>query len=183
MIDPATMGWMAAVIDLKALLIRKRNKMRATPQLVMVVDSREFSVIDRLAEMTGTSPEAHNYHTLKEWMQRGCREHCPEAHIHHHDHWSMPPTKRWSVTGVSAATILWNLRSYLVADKPYAEFLDLALRNAATRGQGSGATKAALHRLMRLGWDVPPMLLDELFSVDEVLAHEVGELESAESQG
>lgn len=184
MLDRAAMGWMAAVIDLKALLLRKSNQMRRTPQLVMVVDSRDFTIIDRLSAMTGTKPEASRQQSLKEWMQRGCREHCPEAHIHHHDHWAMPSTRRWSVTGVSAATILWNLRTMLVSDKPYAEFLELALRNAAVRGQGSGATRQALRRLMTLGWDVPPMLLDAMFSVDEVIMNEIeAGVRNAESQG
>jgi len=167
MIPPERLAWMAAVIDLKALLLRKNNKTRATPQMVLVVDSKNFAVIDRLCEMSGTSPEAKRIQEVKEeWMRRGCVEHCPDAHIHHHDGWQMPETRRWSSTGAAAATILHNLRPYLVdPDKPYDEFITKAIANATLTGQGSGATKSALARLVTLGWALPPALAKDLLEL------------------
>jgi len=170
MVKAADLGWMAAVIDLKGILLRKRNRSRATPQLVIVVDSRNFDVIRRLAEMTGTNPEAKRIQTLNtDWSRRGCSEHCPEAHVHFTVH--MPDTQRWSVTGVAAAVVLHNLRPYLVSsEKPYDEFTEEALANAVLSGRGSGAVKATLARLIALGWELPAELAADLLELAALAA-------------
>jgi hypothetical protein len=170
-LTPATLGWMAAIIDLKGILLRKKNQSRATPQLVMVVDSKNFAVIGRLAELTGTQPEAKRVQDVKaEWLRRGCTEHCPEAHVHVHDNWHMPETQRWSTTGVAAAVVLTGLRPYLISDKPYDDFIEEALRNAALTGQGSGAVKATISRLVSLGWALPSELAQDLLSLSAIAA-------------
>jgi len=170
-ISQAQLGWMAAVLDLKGMCIRKRNKTRATPQLVLVVESREHAVIRKLAEMTGSNPEAKRPADIKEWMRRGCVEHCPQPHQHVHDEkWSMPLTSRWTVTGVVAGIVLYNLAPYFVSDKPYAAFAEEALRNAVLTGQGSGASKAAIARLVTLGWDLPPELASDLLELAALAA-------------
>ena len=170
-LTPATLGWMAAVVDLKGILLRKRNQTRATPQLVMVVDSKNTAVIARLAQLTGTRPEAKRVQEVKEeWLRRGCAEHCPAAHVHVHDKWQMPETQRWSTTGVAAAIVLTGLRPYLVSEKPYDEFIEEALANAALTGQGSGAVKATISRLIALGWDLPAQLAKELLDLSVIAA-------------
>jgi hypothetical protein len=165
---PERLGWMAAVIDLKGLPIRKANKTRATPQLVLVVESKHVNVIRRLSEMTGTEVERKNQRNLGEgWMRRGCVEHCPEPHFHQHSEehrWQMPDTQRWSITGVGAAIVLHNLMPYLTDTTEYEEFAALAVTNAALTGQGSGAARAAISRLMRLGWELPPLLAEKLLT-------------------
>ena len=80
-IAATTLAWMAGIFDLKALVITKHNNRRATPQLVLSVQSTNLGVIDRLAQLTGTAPEARE-RRIKDWMRKGCVEHCPQAHVH-----------------------------------------------------------------------------------------------------
>jgi hypothetical protein len=158
---------MAAVIDLKGMMLRKKNTQRATPQLVLVVESRNLNVIRRLADMTGGNPEAKRLVDVKEWMRRGCTVHCPEAHVHVDDK-HMPVTQRWTVTGVAAGIVLHNLAPYLVADKPYQEFLDMAIENSAMFGQGSGLVRSTVTRLVVLGWGLPPKLASDLVEIARI---------------
>ena len=159
-------AWMAAIVDLKGMLLKKSNKDRAknTSQMVLVVESKHLAVIAKLAELTGTNPEAKRVQEIKDdWMRRGCIEHCPQAHIHHHEKWQMPTTSRWSITGVAAGVVLFNLRPYLVDDmKPYDEFIAKVIEQATLTGRGSGATRASLARLINLGWELPEVLAEEL---------------------
>lgn len=165
-VAPASLGWMAAVFDLKVLLLRKKNQQRATSQLVLVVDSKNKAVIDRLAKMTGTTPEYGRIQdwSSKGWMRRGCIEHCPQAHIHALAP-NMPEHYRWTATGAAAAIVLHNLTPYLVADKPYGEFMDEALANTRLTGQGAKAIRDAMARLVGLGWELPPSLAEDLLQV------------------
>jgi hypothetical protein len=165
-------AWMAAIVDLKGMLLKKNNKDRAknTAQMVLVVESKHLAIIRRLAELTGTAPEAKRVQEIKDdWMRRGCIEHCPQAHIHHHEKWQMPATQRWSITGAAAGVVLHNLRPYLVDDmKPYDEFVTKVLEQATLTGRGSGATRTALARLINLGWELPPQLAEELSDLIEL---------------
>lgn len=81
-ISKSDLGWVAGIIDLKVMIVRKNNKRRKTPQIVLLVDCKEDRVVRRLARLTGTAPEAHSQHPLKPFMRRGCKEHCKEPHIH-----------------------------------------------------------------------------------------------------
>src|SRR6185503_19478151 len=103
MLPPMKLGWMAGVIDLKGRLIRKKNKTRATPQVVLIVETKEYMVVKELSSLTGTSPETMDRRPLREWMRKGCSEHCPEAHVHvgdsEYEHLYMPPIARWTITG------------------------------------------------------------------------------------
>jgi hypothetical protein len=144
---------MAAVLDLKGMIIRKNNQDRATPQIVLVVDSKNEKVIRQLCELTG------------------CQEHCPEAHVHADLDWQMPPTSRWTVTGVSAAMVLYTIMPYMCGDRSeYLVAMNQAIANAAVTGKGSGATKAAIRRLSRAGWEVPPVLMAKMLpDVEETM--------------
>lgn len=165
MVESAKLGWMAAVVDLKGMIIRKKNQTRATPQLVLAVESRDFNVIKHLALMSGGHPEAKRVQDpkSKDWMRRNCTEHCPDAHVH--GAVNMPVTQRWTLTGAAAAVVLYNLRPYLVADKPYEKFISEALGNMVLSGPGSGAVRSALTRLVALGWELPPALGEDLLEI------------------
>lgn len=149
----ADKAWMAAVIDLKGTVIRKHNKMRKTPQLVLYVGTKDARIAERLSSLTGTAPEAHEQKQLGEFLRRGCVEHCKDAHVHTHK--PMPFVTRWSVTGVAAATVLANLAPYMSTYPDYAGVVAEILVNFAAKGQGSSATRAAVLRLEALGWRIP----------------------------
>lgn len=149
----ADKAWMAAVIDLKGMVIRKHNKMRKTPQLVLYVGTKDARIAARLSALTGTSPEAHEQKGLEEFLRRGCVEHCKDAHVHMHK--QMPLITRWSVTGVAAAMVLANLAPYMSTYPDYAGVVAEILVNFAAKGQGSGATRSAILRLEQLGWRIP----------------------------
>jgi hypothetical protein len=162
-VDEGWLGWVAGVFDLKALLYRKNNKTRVTPQLVVLVDSRDPEIIATLAALTGCHPMTRAK-PVQEWMSRGCTEHCPEAHVHHEHKWSMPVTTRWSATGVSAAIILNDVLPYMRTDRGMTGARDEAIANTVLRGPGAGAVRAAARRLIGLGWQLPPQLADKLLT-------------------
>lgn len=157
------LGWMAGVIDLKGKVVRKKNTQRATPQLVLYVETKEQKVIQKLSKLTGTNPEVRKSHALKEWMRRGCMEHCPEAHVHvEDDPTMMPMIARWTTTGASAAVILHNLIPYMVSSEKMTAYLNEMLENTVFSGQGSGMVLSSITRLSKLGWKLPDSYRDIL---------------------
>lgn len=162
MITPATMGWMAGIIDLKGRIYTKKNQSRATPQVVLMVESRYPGIVRRLGELVGTRPEVMQSKPLKDFMRRGCREHCAEPHVHVNDDRIMPGVYRWTVTGLSMAIVLKALEPLLIEDKAYQEHADEVLAVAAIEGQGSAATLAAVNRMHLLGWPLPEKVTREL---------------------
>lgn len=164
-ISPAELGWMAGVIDLKGRIIRKKNKKRATPQLVLMVESAQKSVIKELGRLTGTSPEESRQGGFKAgWDRRACAEHCPDDHVHV-DGWAYPAVSRWTLTGTAMGVVLWNLSPLLRNDeRGFMAVRDEALDQGALYGRGSGATLAALNRLHALGWRFPPEVYQRMVS-------------------
>lgn len=146
---------MAGVIDLKGRLTIKNNKARATRQIVLSVESTEIPVVRRLARMTGGRPEARPQAPLKDWMRRGCNDHCPEPHVHIHDHREMPPNLRWTLTGASAAVVMITLLPFLTVDKGFEEVIEEIVESVPLAGQGATAVLRSLKRLSDLGWDLP----------------------------
>jgi hypothetical protein len=163
-IAPQKLGWMAAVLDVQGHVIQKKNAYRATPQVVVMAESRHRRVINGLCELTGSSVEEKQQPPLPaEWRRRGCIEHCPDAHIHHAGEFTMPMTSRWTITGVAVAVVLHSVLPYIVMDdKGYADAYQVCMENAVLAGRGSGATKVAIRRLMALGWELPPGWVDKL---------------------
>lgn len=161
MIAPIKLGWMAGVVDLKGRLIHKKNQMRATPQIVLIVETKEFGVVRELSNMTGTRPEAMDRRPVKDWMRRGCLEHCPEAHIHVHDpqyprdELYMPPIARWTITGGGMYVVLNGILPYLQIDRGYPEAMDQVMINTPLTGQGATAVVGSLRRLHGLGCEMP----------------------------
>ena len=160
MIDEAAKGWMAGILDFQAHICDKANKTRATPQLTMYVETKTLEIIGRLCEMTGISYRDRDsgFREEKEWMRRGCADHCPEAHVHSITS-VLPPMGRWEITGTSMAAILWNLRKYMVTGREAWDWaMGQGLANARLSGRGATQTVASLRRLAGLGWEMPPVL-------------------------
>jgi hypothetical protein len=150
---------MAGVIDLKGRLVRKKNKTRATPQIVLIVETKEYAVVKNLGHLTGTSPEQIERKSLKEWMRKGCTEHCPEAHVHigdvEYEHLYMPPIARWTITGAGMVVVLSNLMPFLQIDRGYTKAIEEVMINTPLSGHGSTAVLNSIRRLKLLGWDLP----------------------------
>src|SRR5260370_30065485 len=97
-ITQADKAWMAAIVDYKAAFAEKRNATRATPQLVMRVDTMDLTIVQRICNLTEIVP--FDKLPKRNFYQRGCKDHCPEPHIHHEETWAMPQTAQWAATGV-----------------------------------------------------------------------------------
>src|SRR6266705_2499856 len=76
------LAWMAAIVDTHGRVIRKNNKTRNTPQVILKVDTSDSRVGLRLAELTGTGPEPKEKRFSSEFMRKGCSIHCPQPHVH-----------------------------------------------------------------------------------------------------
>lgn len=160
MIPEAQLGWMAAILDIQGYVIRKKNPQRVTPQLVLMVETKESAVVQRLCQMTGQQIEMRAKRGPREaFGRRRCIEHCPEQHEHVDESFQMPAIGRWTVTGASAAIVLYNVMPYLVSfDKGYQDTMVTILEQVVLTGPGSGMIKAAIRRLRSLGWELPPAL-------------------------
>lgn len=170
MITGTDLAWLAAILDLKGHIIRKNNQTRATPQLVLMVESAQLRVIERLCMLTGTNvePKWADGRRQRDWVRRGCIEHCPEAHVHHEGS-EIPPIARWTLTGAAAAVVLHSVIPYMVTDRGLEDMKNEILANVVLSGQGSGATKAAIRRLAALGWELPPLIAQRFRAEDEAL--------------
>jgi hypothetical protein len=156
-INKAELGWMAAVIDMKGHLVRKNNQTRRTSQFVLMVDTKDPRIAQRLAASTASKAEAKEHIPSGEaFTRRGCATHCPDAHIHIDESgWQMPGITRWAITGAAMVVVLLNLAPYMSTYEEYADDVEEALSAMAVSGRGSGAVKAAVRRLSGLGWRIP----------------------------
>jgi len=159
-IPTAQLGWMAGILDLKGSIIRKRNKQRATPQLVLIVETKQIAIVRQLSRMTGTNPELQAEKPIEPWMRRGCIEHCPDQHVHvKYEKTSMPAIARWTITGAAMGVVLYNVLPFLHNDeKPFTEAMEAAFAQIVPDGQGRGAVEKAIRRLADLGWEIPPVV-------------------------
>ena len=161
MIEEATLGWVAGILDFQGHVLRRNNSQRAagSVQVSIYVETGIPGIPDRLCQLTGTMPEEHDQKKLKqEWLRRGCEEHCPEAHEHVRAV-NMRPTIKWSCTGAAMAIILWNVRQYMTTDhEPWDWAMAQAFSQIRLTGQGSAAIIGAAKRLHALGWELPPVL-------------------------
>ncbi len=156
MIQPTKLGWMAGVVDMQGRFTEKDNKSRkGTKQISLFVETRHIQVIKELSSLTGISSENKRVNPLKDWMRRGCSEHCPEAHIHVEDEREIPIMGRWTISGGGLAVVLFNLMPFLLMDKDYQDRYDQILDESPLAGRGSGAVVASIRRLALLGWDLP----------------------------
>jgi hypothetical protein len=162
-VSTADMAWMAGVIDLKGAVVRKNNKTRKTPQVVLYVNTKNKLIAERLSALTGTAPEEHEKITAEDFLRRNCAEHCTTPHVHVGKYdWHMPPTTRWSLTGIAAAVVLANLAPFMSTYGAYAGDVAEVFGNFAAEGKGSGAVRSALSRLSLLGWQMPPAVITRI---------------------
>jgi hypothetical protein len=151
-------GWMAGVLDMKGKVIAKQNQQRATPQLVLSVETSHHEIVRTLGRMTGTAPEIQKPKKMEEWMRRGCVEHCPEQHHHVKYAQGMPAISRWTVTGISLAIVLHNVLPFIVTkNNVFTEAMNNAFTDVPPSGQGRAAVDRAIVRLKDLGWDIPDL--------------------------
>lgn len=152
------LAWFAAILDVKGRLYNKKNGMRATPQVVLTVDSREPAIIAKMSRMTGTKPEMNKARLFGEFLRRGCVEHCPESHVHVNSeelNAKLGDMGRWTVTGAAVVVVLTNLEPYLQVDRDYDEIMEIINNRLALTGPGSGMILDSLQRLLGLGWNLP----------------------------
>lgn len=157
----ADMAWMAGIIDVKGSVIRKKNKTRRTPQVVLYIQEKDERIARRLSGMTGTAPEPRAAVSTERFLRRGCAEHClvPHVHVGDPEHpWQMPKSTRWALTGIAAAVVLANLAPFMITYDDYAGDVAGIVGNFAADGQGSGAVRRTLLRLSALGWQIPPVV-------------------------
>lgn len=158
------LGWMAGVFDTRAAIIRKKNQMRKTPQLVLMVETRFQPIIRELSSMTGTQAEAMRERMLADFMRKGCGIHCPEKHNHVYrnrsgDELKLPRIGRWTITGAGMAVVVHNVEPFLrVKYNLLVDAMNEAILNTPLTGQGSGAVCASLRRLKEMGWEIPDSL-------------------------
>lgn len=166
-INSIELGWFAGIIDAKGHVTYKNNKTRNSVQVVMYVQSKNIAIIQRLNQLTGTSPDLQEPKPIRDFMRKMCTEHCPEKHIHIHINDNkyynkdalMPSTARWTVTGASMAVIIWNLLPYLADKKDYESLIEFVFKNTTMVGQGSGMVLQGIRRLQLLGWRLPEMFI------------------------
>ena len=157
------LGWMAGILDLRGRLVVKKNQMRATPQFVLMAETKEVAIVRGLSSLTGTRAELQAAKPLKDFMRRSCAEHCPEAHVHVEDDGRMMPrVARWTITGAGMVVVLENLMPFLMVDRGYEEAVEQVSRDTTLTGQGSGAVIASLRRLRDLGWEIPDRYAETL---------------------
>lgn len=155
-------AWVAAMLDSRAYIQKKHNKERAegSEQIVLVLRTKHHEIAQRLCMMTGTAPALLDQKKVSpELMRRQCVEHCPEAHVHVDTIALLPMITTWTVTGVSAAIVLWNVRKYMVTSRePWDWAMEQSFRQMKLKGQGSASTRQVVQRLSALGWNIPPVL-------------------------
>lgn len=162
MISEADLGWAGGIIDFQGHIVKKSNTMRAagSMQITLYVETSLTEIITKLGRLTATSPEALKTRLRSpDIARRNCVEHCPEAHVHVlYEGGEMPPQQRWTVSGASAAIVLWNLRDLLVTNKePWDWALAMTLASTRLAGQGSATAVTAIRRMADAGWEMPPL--------------------------
>lgn len=157
-VSPTDLAWIAGVVDFKGKLSTKNNAMRATPQRVLYVETKELVIAQELARLTGTAPEARDQKEAPDFWRHACTEHCPEAHVHVDAKVMIPRMTRWQITGVALAIVVWNILPYLRNEHGLLQAMHDSMAAATLTGQGSGSVRKAIKRLRELGWKIPPEL-------------------------
>lgn len=136
-LDQATIAYVAGAIDLIGNI---RTVTQASTDLPLVAMSGpNTGMLNFLAELTDTRAIV----TRRAYSKAGCAEHCAEKHQH-----IVSTSGRWSVSGVKATVLLWNIRPYLRLQT------DAAL-TAISCGLNTGYKPATVRKMADLGWDIP----------------------------
>lgn len=141
MTDPLTVSdiaYVAGVIDAQGG-IRTRITTEGTELPMVYVHGPNLAILHLLADLTGTKVTE----VKRGYTKAGCTEHCPDKHQH-----VTSVSGRWSVTGVKATVLLWNIR-------PYLRFHRDAAVSALAVGMSSPFKMATPGKMAALGWEVP----------------------------
>ena len=140
---PAEVAHVAGLLDVTGVF---RVRVASGTVLPMVAaHSTRNDLLSFLGAQTGTGvTEVKRNHS-----KFGCSEHCPDKHVHV-NHSSL----RWSVTGIRAGILIFNVLPFLVLQEEQArkvldETADAPFKRATAQAMG------------RLGWALPEGLLDE----------------------
>jgi hypothetical protein len=150
MISETEVVWMAGVTDAMGRI--------ETPRVALVTVKYQVTRVPNLAEhitaLLGTSPlergRVEGINPLESYARKGCREHCPEAHIHVHP--SFRSQRIVQASGIRAYILLWNLFPYLRAKRDLASLAMDAYQSAA-----NPVTKAVMvaRKMQSIGWQIP----------------------------
>lgn len=133
------MAYVAAIIDTHAI-IRTRLAPGTETELPFVgVHGPNVGMLAFLAGLTGTKVTT----VRRQYMKAGCAEHCKEKHQH-----IQSVSGRWSVSGVKATVLLFNVR-------PYIRLQGDDLRYALDVGLRAGYKASTVTKMTALGWDAP----------------------------
>lgn len=139
---PEEVAFIAGLLDV-AGVFRTRNLDSSVLPMVAAHSTRD-DLLQLLAKQTGTSvTEVKRNHS-----RFGCDEHCPDKHVHV-QHSSL----RWSVTGIRAGILIYNVLPYLVLQAEKAQEVLDATADAPFR-------KPTAQAMNKLGWALPEGLLD-----------------------
>lgn len=135
--DVSTVAYVAGIIDTQGLI---RTRMAGDTELPYVgLSGSNTGMLRFLAGLTGTKVTE----TRRSFMRAGCSIHCKEKHQH-----VLSISGRWSVSGVKATVLLYNIRPYLRLQ------VDEAV--AAIRvGVSTKFKPATVQKMVDLGWEVP----------------------------
>lgn len=138
-LDVTTVAYVAGVVDLQGLI---RTRMVEDTELPYLgVSGPNTPMLRLLGELTGTRPTV----TRRSYSRAGCSEHCAEKHQH-----VVSISGRWSISGVKATVVLWNVRPHLrlQADEAAA---------ALAVGMRAPFKAATLRKMVELGWELPDL--------------------------
>ena len=136
MIEVADLAYVAALID---TIGGVRTRTVGDTVLPYVYAHGKIEYLTALGELTGTKV----IETRRTYSRAGCTQHCPEAHQH-----IVSRSGRWSVTGVKATVVLWNIRPYL---RIHAD----AARTGIVIGTAAPFKPATPLKMRALGWHIP----------------------------
>jgi hypothetical protein len=136
-IEPATLAYVAGILDCQGGI--RTRRVGDTDLPMVYLHGPNLPVLRHLASLTGTKVTT----TRRAYTKAGCTAHCPDKHQH-----VVSESGRWSVTGVKATVVLWNVRPYLhVLADPAAEALAV--------GMAAPFKPATPAKMLALGWDLP----------------------------
>lgn len=138
--DDKTLAYIAGVVDLLGIIkVRELENGTRLPQVQM--HGNYMPTLEYLASLTETKAIV----TRRSYSRAGCAEHCKEKHQH-----IISKSGRWSVTGVKATIVLYNIRPYL---RLHEEAAALAL----SAGLSTRFKAGVADRMSELGWEIPDL--------------------------
>lgn len=135
--DVQTVAYVAGIIDTQAVIRTRKAVDTDLPSIA--VHGPNTAMLKYLASITGT----RSIVTRRSYSRAGCNEHCKEKHQH-----VVSVSGRWSVTGVKATVLLWNIR-------PYVRLQVDAVTSALNVGMEAPFKPGVLQKMVDLGWEIP----------------------------